>query len=490
MGDAIFLTTATTCLAFLAASLTATADVVASFYLLFAVSMAFALLLTALLQGALRTELAALDPRLGEASLIRRPSPLDAANRRLTRLSQRLLDRGARPLLLASVALFALALASASRLDADLSRRDVVKPGMPTHRANEVMQRYFGDFRVGYVLFQGEVESPALLKGLRQLEQRLANRSEIEQVLGTANVESVIGLIDKLGIAVTPRTDVRALFDGVRGSERTADYTLDMSFREAAGYVLRKRGPRYDGLLMRFFVPGEEGSHALAACALIRREIEALGLDRLPGVEIGIGGGDVIYPLESELYVDALTRSFFLSAGANALLLALAWRRIRAALVAMLPIALSAALAVGAMPIFGLYLNPLNLGIGAIIVGLGIDYPIHVMERYAEERRARGRPPREAAGAALESLGPQILAAMLTTVAGFGASCALLLPMSTSFGVLMGVAILLVYLATLFVLPALLVWLHGGRRGAVQRAGATPLDDPRARGRGTSRRSP
>ncbi len=32
--------------------------------------------------------------------------------------------------------------------------------------------------------------------------------------------------------------------------------------------------------------------------------------------------------------------------------------------------------------------------------------------------------------------------------------------MSTSFGLLTGAAILLVYLATLFVLPVLLLWLH------------------------------
>jgi predicted RND superfamily exporter protein len=336
---------------------------------------------------------------------------------------------------------------------------------MPTHHANEVMQRYFGEFRVGYVLFAGAVESAALLAKLRDLEERLAGVAELEQVLGSANVESPIGLLDKLGIRIEPRMDVRAAFERIRGSERTADYVLDTSFREAADYVLHRDGERYDGLLLRFFVTGEAGSRSIAAVHGIRREIEALGLDRIPGVEVAIGGGDVIYPLESVIYVDALARSFFLSLLGTLLVLLAVWRRLGPSLVAMAPIALATAAVVGAMPVFGVDLNPLNLGIGAIVVGLGIDYPIHLLERYEEERR-RGLSPRAAVDASLDAIGPHLLAAALTTVVGFGASCVMLLPMSTSFGLLTGAALLLVYLATLFVLPALLVWLHESRGGA------------------------
>ena len=461
-GNAIFLTTFTTFIAFLIAAFTATAGVVASFFLLFSASMAVVFALTVLLEGALRAELEPRAARLG-APPPPRPSLLDAATHGLTRLAQRAIDAGAFRVLLASGVLFALALASATRLESDLTRDDLLQPGMPTHRANQAMQRYFGDFRVGFVLFEGEVENPELLDGMRSLEERLADVPEIEQVLGTANVDSAVGLLDKLGVRIGPGMDVRAALDRIAASDRTADYVLDMSFREAADYVVRRDGARYDGLLMRFFVPGEGGSRALAARDAIRREIEAMGLDRIPGVEVAIGGGDIIYPLESLVYVDALSRSFFLSLAGTLLVLLVVWRRAGPSLVAMTPIALAAAVVVGVMPVFGVDLNPLNLGIGAIVVGLGIDYPIHILERYGEERRVRGRPPREAAGAALETLGPHLLAATLTTVVGFAASCVLLLPMSTSFGLLTGGAILLVYLASLFMLPSLLVWLHEGR---------------------------
>jgi predicted RND superfamily exporter protein len=459
VGNAMFLTSLTTGLGFAIAALTSPAGVVASFFLLYAVSMLFAFALEIPLEGALRAEFARHDARAGSAPEFR-PSPLDSGTAGLTRLAQRVVDAGARPVLLGSGLVLALALGSATRLQADLSRKEVLRSGTPTYRADEVLRRYFPDTRVGYVLFAGAVENPTLLRKMRTLEQHLSRVPQLEQVLGTANVDSVVDLVGKLGVHVTPQTDVHALFDRIRSSDRTADYVLDMSFHDAADYVLRRSGDRYDGLLMRFFVMGAEGSNSLVARAAIRRELEALSLDRIPGVEVSIGGGDIIYPLESARYVSNLSRSFFLSLLGNLLVLIVAWRRIGASLVAMVPIALAAAVVVGAMPLFGVNLNPLNLGIGAIVVGLGIDYPIYVMERFEEERR-RGRPAREAARVTLGTMGPHMLAAMLTTVLGFAASCAMLLPMSTSFGLLTGAAILLVYLATLFVLPALLVWLHG-----------------------------
>ena len=216
-------------------------------------------------------------------------------------------------------------------------------------------------------------------------------------------------------------------------------------------------GPVYDGLLLRYFVTGEESSRSLAAVAAIWKEIGVLGLDRIPGVEVRVGGGDVIYPLESVYYAETLARSFAYALAGNLLVLWIAWRRIGKALLATAPVVVAATIVIGMMPVFDVPLNALNLGVSAILVGIGIDYPIHWIERYDEERAVRNRPPREAATIALEEMGPHLLAGMLTTAIGFCAATVMLLPMSTSFGLTMGAAIALVYLLTMFALPALVV---------------------------------
>jgi predicted RND superfamily exporter protein len=68
--------------------------------------------------------------------------------------------------------------------------------------------------------------------------------------------------------------------------------------------------------------------------------------------------------------------------------------------------------------------------------------------------------------------GPHILASALTTVMGFAAACVLALPMAVSFGLLTGAAIALVYLASMLVLPVLLV--RWGDRMRLGRDGEEP----------------
>jgi predicted RND superfamily exporter protein len=460
-GNAVFLTTFTTLVAFLVTGLTAVADVFASFFLLVAASMAIVLGVTLLLEGSLRSEAARHGWRLGQGAASR-PALLDACNARLVKLSLRVLHRGSRPVLAVGGVALALALLSATRLDSQMTRSDLLQPGIPSWRANQAMQTWFGDFRVGYVLFSGDVAQADLLVKMKQLERRLDHCDVIEKVLGTANVDSVVGLLEKLGIRITPGMDVGAALDRLRRSDRTADWAIDMSFREASDYAVHRGPGGYDGLLTRFFVDGEEGSRSIAAAETIGRDVHDLGLDAVPGVETRIGGGDIVYPLESVYYARTLARSFVLSLLANGLVLWVAWRRAGRAALALLPVSVAAILVVGALPLFGVSLNALNLGISAILVGIGIDYPIHWIERYDEERLARRRGSGAAARLALETMGPHLLAGMLTTAVGFAASTVLLLPMSTSFGLTMGAAIFLVYALTLLGLPALIA---GSARG-------------------------
>ncbi len=477
-GTAILLTTVTTFVAFLATGLTAVAAVFASFFVLVALAMAFELILTLLLQGALRSRVEAWSTRGGTYfGKLAVTSPLDSVNAAFMRGSRWIGDRGARPVVLVLTVALVVSAISATRLDSEMARDDLLQPGMPSHGANEALQRHFGDFRIGYVHFGGDVARAELLTKLKELARRLAACDEIEKVLGTANVESVVELIEKFGIRISPGMDVGAAFERVQASDRISDYAVDMSFGDAFDYVVHasegplakgggsdatkagmvRGGPAYDGLLLRYFVTGEKSSRSLAAVAAIEKEIEALGLDRIPGVTVRIGGGDVIYPLESVYYAETLARSFAYALAGNLVVLWIAWRRLGKALLAIAPVVVAATIVIGMMPVFGVALNALNLGVSAILVGMGVDYPIHWIERYDEERTLHQLPPREAASIALEEMGPHLLAAMLTTAIGFCAATVMLLPMSTSFGLTMGAAILLVYVLTIFALPTLVV---------------------------------
>jgi predicted RND superfamily exporter protein len=211
---------------------------------------------------------------------------------------------------------------------------------------------------------------------------------------------------------------------------------------------------------MSFYASGGDTTDALAAVDAIEEELSALEFDEIPGIETRVGGGDVAYPIEVVYYVELLIRSFLWSLVANWIVLFVVWRRGRPSLLAMVPVVMAVTLIVGVMGMFGIPLNIMNVAVGAIAVGLGLDYPIHLVERFIEERR-KGREPPEATAIALETMGPHILASAFTTVMGFGAVCVLALPLAVSFGLITGAAITLVYLASMLVLPLLFVHWSG-----------------------------
>jgi predicted RND superfamily exporter protein len=459
VGNAICLTTFTTLIAFLVTGLTATTEVVASFFSFVALSMVVVFLASTFLQGAIRVELERWGA--GSATPANGPSILEEATRKMMRGSQWMMGRP-RSVLLAGGLGVVLAAVFATQLESEMRRSDLVRPGMQAHAANEAIDTYFGDSRVGYLLIQGEVENPLLLQKLELLQERLAKHEPIEQVLRAANVESIIDLMGKLRIPVTPETPVRAVFDDIAANERTADYVLDRTYAEASEHVLHKTGDRYDGLLMRFFTRGGNASEVSRATSAIEQELAALEFDEIPGIEIQLGGGDIVYSIESLYYVELLIRSFLVSLVANWIVLVLIWRRGRASFIAMVPVVAAVTLVVGAMGIFEFRVNLLNVAVGAIAVGLGLDYPIHLIERFQEERRSGRELPLAAANRALATMGPHILASALTTTVGFGAACVLALPVTVSFGLLTAASIGLVYLLSILVLPVLLVYAGDG----------------------------
>jgi predicted RND superfamily exporter protein len=455
-GNSIALTTFTTLVAFFVTGITATTEIVFDFCQFVALSMLVVFLLSTFLQGAIRSELDRwyeLEARLAPQS------PFELATRKVATVS-RWATRHSRALLISGGILVIVAVIAATQLQSEMRRDFLISPGMLTYEANAAQEKYFPETEEGFMLVTGEIVNPELLKKLQLLQRALANRPEIEQVLRSANVESVVDLMAKLRIPISSDTPVQAVFDRISQNERTANYVLDRSFREEFERVVGKRGDRYDGLLMRFVTSGSGTPGVLAGVTAIEEELHALDFDEIAGIDIRIGGADVIYSLETLYYIEMLARSFLLTLLLNGAVLFLMWRRLLPTLLAMVPVVLAVTYVVGAMASLGVTLQLFTVAFGAIAVGLGLDYSIHIVERFMEERRD-GQPPPQAAATALDTIGPHILASALTTIFGFGAAFVLALPLAVNFGLLTAASIALVYVVAMLFLPAALVRIGG-----------------------------
>jgi hopanoid biosynthesis associated RND transporter like protein HpnN len=151
-----------------------------------------------------------------------------------------------------------------------------------------------------------------------------------------------------------------------------------------------------------------------------------------------------------------LTLTTAVAIGGILLLFFYGFRSLRQTLLGMLP--LLAGLA-WTLAFVQLSFQSLNLVTSAFIVtllGLGIDFAVHLLSRFNESRQ-QGLAPRQAAEAALMGAGPGILTGALTTSGAFIALAASRFMAFSQLGIITGVGLVFVLLLTLSTLPAMLI---------------------------------
>lgn len=150
------------------------------------------------------------------------------------------------------------------------------------------------------------------------------------------------------------------------------------------------------------------------------------------------------------------------------------YRRYGVMLYVGVPLTMAVAWTMGAgWLIFG-KLNMVSCAFAAVLVGLGVDYGIHIYNRYVEERAAGGGVE-ESFLVSLAQTGSGVVIGMLTTSMSFFALMVTQFKGLSQFGTLAGVGLALALPAMVFVMPALVVWRskRGGGEHARTRRSST-----------------
>ncbi len=126
--------------------------------------------------------------------------------------------------------------------------------------------------------------------------------------------------------------------------------------------------------------------------------------------------------------------------------------------VTILPLVFVITWTFGAMYFFGIPLNPVTVTIAAIIVGIGIDFSIHLTQRFIEDTEEI--PHSECALCVSAShTGSALFGSAATTIAGFGILSFAVIPPLAQFGQVSALSIFFAFLAAVFVSPTfLLAW--------------------------------
>ncbi|HSP47893.1 MAG TPA: hydrophobe/amphiphile efflux-3 (HAE3) family transporter [Clostridiaceae bacterium] len=169
-------------------------------------------------------------------------------------------------------------------------------------------------------------------------------------------------------------------------------------------------------------------------------------------MEVTVTGKSV---LDVEM-VDGLTSGRIRMTGIGLALVFLAllliYRNLVKALLPIFPVALIIGFSGGIMFLLGLEYTPITSTLGALVLGMGTEMTIMLMERYLEERNS-GQERLDAMTRAVTSIGKAIVASGLTTVGGFSVLMLSDFVILKDFGLMTVINISLALLSTFLILP-------------------------------------
>lgn len=229
--------------------------------------------------------------------------------------------------------------------------------------------------------------------------------------------------------------------------------TLSFAPENTSSYLLNEQ--KTVGFLKANPIVPENALKGAEQAVAKAREIVTQARLNHPNATIGLTGIPVLENDEMTLSERDMTFASGFSFAAVCLLMLWGFRGLKLPLLAMLMLITGmcwtfafATLAVG-------HLNILSISFAAILIGLGIDFGIHYLAYYLEQRQS-GVDVYQALECSSKGVGSSIIAAAMTTALAFGCATFTSFLGVAELGLIAGGGILLCGLATFIVLPPLL----------------------------------
>ena len=223
------------------------------------------------------------------------------------------------------------------------------------------------------------------------------------------------------------------------------------SLREK-GYLVSKN----EKLLFILAVPNEDESSftGYKDSVYSARELIAEVKKDFPSISVGLTGEDVISTDEMITTQKDVELASKIALGGVALLFIIAFKGIVKPLLAVFSLLIALAWSLGFTSLTVGHLNILSVVFTTILIGLGIDFGIHILERYKEERK-EGDDISTALQKTLQGTGQGNFSGAITTAMAFGAMVLTDFIGIVELGWIAGWGILFCMIAMVLLLPAL-----------------------------------
>lgn len=289
-----------------------------------------------------------------------------------------------------------------------------------------------------------DIRDPELMVDLYSLEELLRKNPEVNSVFGAPDI-----LVSALGSIPDEPEIVQDFFSDNSGIFNS-DYSMSLITINLNGKVEQEE---IDKIV-------EE----------IESDIEGVGF---PGsVSLSVTGGPLVGKIVSDLIFDDLYKTLSLAGAIILVTLIIAYRSFLRGIFSLSVLLLAIIWTAGTMVLLGIPLSIVTVVVGSLIVGIGIDYSIHIINRYNEERSTRRDDINKVCsdgdyggcmrtcfvcyGVAIDRVGGAIIGTAVTTIASFMALTLSGVPFLSDMGIALSLGIFYSMVLSLFFLPSLL----------------------------------
>ncbi|MFP4423842.1 MAG: MMPL family transporter [Candidatus Woesearchaeota archaeon] len=309
---------------------------------------------------------------------------------------------------------------------------------LPIFLLNDRVNDAFSGEDTIFVLFQlkdvnmkelpKDILDPAIMDYVVRLEDTLTHESSIEEVVSVAPV------VRQMNPSYTSQDMYSALASNGLGSFVSDDRTkMIMTLKADVG-------------------EGNEGIIALTN--LLNEKLD--GLSKPPGTEITITGTPSILKVILELLEFDSVFTLLVAFVIIFFLLVIIQRSFTQAGVISVPLLLGIIWTGGTLGWLGIKISIATAGLGAMLLGLGVEYGVFMLSRYKEER-AKKRSQKKALSTAVPAVGSAVLGSGTTTIVGFLALTFSIMPMMQHLGFSLALGIFYCIIAAVAVEPVIML---------------------------------
>ncbi len=313
----------------------------------------------------------------------------------------------------------------------------------PVVQASAIVNKEFGGSTSISVTATGDIKDPGVLKKIDALEHRLRDMPEI----GTTT--SIARVVKQMSRALNDKDDPR--YNRIPSTRNAVAQYFEL-------YNMSGDPDDFEQLVDFNYKNAQISARINSTSSeVIKRTVERIEkIIKNDPLFTRAGGFAAIFSELVTEVVNGQVKSLLLSLITVALIVMLLFRSPAAGLISAIPLAQALLLLFGLMGYAGIELNIATAMLSSIMVGVGIDYTIHFLWRYREERE-HGHTPEGAVKITLTTVGRGIIFNALSVVIGFIVLLVSNFMPVRFFGFLVVVSISTCLFAALMLLPAICI---------------------------------